>query len=97
MQYWWYWVVIAICAIASAFFSAADMVYSLVDQNKLKKDIEKLERKLSFVVIQIGDNNISDIYIRSKEKVANELEILFNYIKIINILKQKYHVQNVEN
>ena len=47
---------------------------------KLKKDIDKLDRKLSFVVIQIGNDNISDIYIRSKERVANELGIIFNYI-----------------
>ena len=48
--------------------------------SKLKKDIDKLDRKLSFVVIQIGNDNISDIYIRSKERVANELGIIFNYI-----------------
>ncbi len=41
MYYWWYWVVIGICAVGSAFFSASDLVYSLVDQNKLKRDIEK--------------------------------------------------------
>ena len=48
--------------------------------SKLKKDIDNLDRKLSFVVIQIGNDNISDIYIRSKERVANELGIIFNYI-----------------
>ena len=47
---------------------------------KLKKDIDKLDRKLSFVVIQIGNDNISDVYIRSKERIANELGIIFNYI-----------------
>ena len=41
MYYWWYWVVIGICAVGSAFFSASDLVYSLVDQNKLRRDIEK--------------------------------------------------------
>ena len=41
MHYWWYWVVIGVCAVGSAFFSASDLVYSLVDQNKLKRDIEK--------------------------------------------------------
>ena len=41
MYYWWYWVVIGICGVCSAFFSASDLVYSLVDQNKLKRDIEK--------------------------------------------------------
>ena len=41
MYYWWYWIIIAFCAIASAFFSSADLVYGLVDQNRLKKDAEK--------------------------------------------------------
>ena len=41
MYYWWYWVVIGVCAVGSAFFSASDLVYSLVDQNKLKRDVEK--------------------------------------------------------
>ena len=41
MFYWWYWVIIGICGLCSAFFSASDLVYSLVDQNKLKRDIEK--------------------------------------------------------
>ena len=41
MQYWWYWIVIGVCGILSAFFSAADLVYSLVDHHKLEKDVEK--------------------------------------------------------
>ena len=76
MQYWWYWVVIAICAIASAFFSAADMVYSLVDQNKLKKDIEKgskrakvalsLSEKYEFSIATIlFSNNVVNILMSS--------------------------------
>ena len=44
-MYWWYWLIIGICGIGSAFFSAADMVYSVVDQNKLKRDIEKGNKK----------------------------------------------------
>ena len=45
MQYWWYWVVIAICGVLSSFYSAADLVYGLVDQNKLEKDAEQGKRK----------------------------------------------------
>ena len=41
MYYWWYWIIIGVCGVCSAFFSAADMVYSLVDKNHLKRDIEK--------------------------------------------------------
>ena len=38
---WWYWVIIGVCGVASAFFSASDLVYSIVDQNHLRRDIEK--------------------------------------------------------
>ena len=45
MYYWWYWIIIGVCAVGSAFFSAADMVYSVVDQSKLKRDIENGNKK----------------------------------------------------
>lgn len=44
MQYWWYWVIIGVCGVFSAFFSAADLVYGLVDQDKLKRHIERKEK-----------------------------------------------------
>ena len=37
----WYWIVIGICLLFSMFFSSADMAYSVVDKNKLKKDMQK--------------------------------------------------------
>ena len=50
MVYWWYWLVIGICAVFSAFFSAADLVYSLVDQNKLAKDAEKGSKRANLAL-----------------------------------------------
>ncbi len=41
MYYWWYWIIIGVCGVLSAFFSSADLVYGLVDRNRLKRDIEK--------------------------------------------------------
>lgn len=41
MYYWWYWIIIVVCGVGSAFFSAADLVYGLADQDRLKRDIEK--------------------------------------------------------
>ena len=37
----YYWIIIAICAVLSMFFSAADMVYGVVDKDKLERDISK--------------------------------------------------------
>ena len=64
---WWSWVIIGVCAVGSAFFSASDLVYSLVDQNKLKRDIEKGGRgskkaKLSLTLAEIYEFSIDTIF-----------------------------------
>ena len=70
--------------------------------NNLKEKISHIDKKLSFIVIQIGDNNIDNIYIRSKEKIAEELNYNFKHIKlnsnittneVINII-DKYNKDN---
>ena len=38
---WYYWLIIAICSILSAFFSSADMVYSVVNRDKLKQEADE--------------------------------------------------------
>ena len=38
---WYYWLIVAICSVFSAFFSSADMVYSVVNRDKLKEETEK--------------------------------------------------------
>ena len=40
-----------------------------------------LKRKPCMAVIQVGNNEASNIYIKSKEKFANELGCKFNHIK----------------
>ena len=37
---WYYWLIIAICSIFSMFFSSADMVYSVVNRDKLKQEAD---------------------------------------------------------
>ena len=37
----YYWLIVAICSIFSAFFSSADMVYSVVNRDKLKDEADK--------------------------------------------------------
>lgn len=37
---WYYWLIIAICSLFSMFFSSADMVYSVVNRDKLKQEAE---------------------------------------------------------
>ena len=38
---WYYWLIIAICSLFSMYFSSADMVYSVVNTDKLLNDYEK--------------------------------------------------------
>ena len=38
---WYYWLIVAICSILSAFFSSADMVYSVVNRDKLKQEADE--------------------------------------------------------
>ena len=40
---WYYWLIVAICSLLSMFFSAADMVYGVVDKDRLNR--EKAKRK----------------------------------------------------
>ena len=38
---WYYWLIVAICSVLSAFFSSADMVYSVVNRDKLKQEADE--------------------------------------------------------
>ena len=38
---WYYWVIVAVCSLFSAFFSSADMVYSVVNRDKLLDEANK--------------------------------------------------------
>ena len=73
---WYYWLIVAICALFSMFFSAADMVYGIVDKDKLIRENGKKEKRakialqiakdyeLSISAILLG-NNIVNIFASS--------------------------------
>lgn len=44
---------------------------------KLKEEVEKLSTQLGLVVIQVGDDEASKVYVRQKEKLAQELGYKF--------------------
>ena len=73
MYYWWYWIVIGICGVCSAFFSAADLVYSLVDQNKLKRDIEKGNKRAKLALYLAEHYEFSIATILFSNNVVNVL------------------------
>ena len=73
MYYWWYWIVIGVCGICSAFFSAADLVYSVVDQNKLKRDIEKGNKRAKLALYLAEHYEFSIATILFSNNVVNVL------------------------
>lgn len=73
MYYWWYWLVIGICGVLSAFFSAADLVYSLVDQNHLKRDVEKGNKRAKLALYLAEKYEFSIATILFSNNVVNVL------------------------
>ena len=53
---WYYWLIIGICSLFSMFFSAADMVYGMVDKDRLKREKGKKEKRAKLAI------NIADDY-----------------------------------
>ena len=48
---------------------------------ELKKIVNKLDRQLGLAVIQVGSDEASNVYIKQKEKYANELGYKFIHLK----------------
>ena len=75
-MHWYYWLIVAICSLFSMFFSAADMVYGMVDKDRLARQKGKKEKRakiaigiaddyeLSISAILLG-NNIVNIFASS--------------------------------
>ena len=73
---WYYWLIVVICSLFSMFFSAADMVYGMVDKDRLMREKGKKEKRakmalriaedyeLSISAILLG-NNIVNIFASS--------------------------------
>ena len=68
---WYYWLIVVICALFSMFFSAADMVYGMVDKDRLSREKGKKEKRaklarkiaddyeLSISAILLGNNIVN--------------------------------------
>ena len=52
---WYYWLIVAICSLFSMFFSAADMVYAMVDKDRLLRVKGKKEKRAK-LAIKIADD-----------------------------------------
>ena len=52
---------------------------------EIMSSIEKISDKLKLVVIQVGDNAASNIYIKNKKKLCEEVGINFEHLKYDSI------------
>lgn len=62
---------------------------SLSLKENLKSKIEEITDKLKLVVIQVGNNAASNIYVSKKEKLCQEMKIDFLYLKYDQITESK--------
>ena len=61
--------------------------YTIIDGKSIKKDIleelkeevSKMNEKPSFVVIQVGDNEASNVYIKQKRKMAEYVGYIYEH------------------
>lgn len=61
----------------------------------LKEKIALIEDKLKLVVIQVGDDYASSVYVKNKERLCNELGILFENIKY-NFISENDLISKIE-
>ena len=65
--------------------------------NDLKKDIVMLERPLGLVVVQVGDDPASSVYVRQKEKMAETLGYTFRHVKLSGDVTEKDLLIEINN
>lgn len=56
---------------------------------ELKSEVMKLKRKPGLVVIQVGEDPASIVYVGQKEKMANELGYVYKHIKLEEDVSQE--------
>ena len=62
----------------------------------LEKKVKKLKRPLGLVVIQVGDDPASNVYIRQKEKMAERLGYNFSHLKFKANISQKKLLEEID-
>ena len=58
-------------------------------KSELKIKINEIPTKLKLVVVQVGDDPASNVYIKNKQKLCEELGILFEHQKYLTITQDK--------
>ena len=70
---WYYWLIVAVCALFSMFFSAADMVYGMVDKDRLAREKGKKAKRAQLAIKIADDYELSISAILLGNNVVNVL------------------------
>lgn len=65
--------------------------------NNLKKELTLLNKILCLTVIEISNNISSNIYLKQKEKMCNQLGYIFNHIKLDESVKEEEVIELIES
>ena len=65
-------------------------------KQELQDKINKISESLKLVVIQVGDDPASNVYIKNKKKLCEELGILCEHKKFLEITEQEL-IQEIDN
>ncbi len=72
-MYWYYWVIVVVCSLFSMFFSAADMVYGMVDKDRLNREKGKKAKRAKLAIKIADDYELSISAILLGNNVVNVL------------------------
>ena len=64
---------------------------------ELKEKTKKIAKKLSLVVIQVGNDPASDVYVKQKEKMAITVGYNFKHIKLTEDIKESVVINEIIN
>lgn len=62
---------------------------------ELKKQIEELQSKPYLCVIQVGADEASNVYVKQKEKLGNELGCLFSHFKLPENITEEQLIEEI--
>lgn len=71
-------------------------ILSNIIKNEVKEKVDKLNIKPCLVVIQIGNNASSNIYLKSKKKACDEVGIIFKSISFVNNESEEYIINEIK-
>lgn len=65
-------------------------------KDKLINKIDNISDKLKLVVIQVGDDPASSVYVRNKGKLCNDVGILFEHVKYDDSILEKELISKID-